>query len=310
MNEESPQNAVSIYTQDSGLDDFPVLRAFQQYIDAEQAKSRKRLITLGIFFGVIMFLMIAVFVTLLIGVSERNQQLNDRLVEYAMREHPSAQPVVVQSPAPAQDNSAVLTLTAKLEEMQQKLMESQKQAAEAAKAVEAATKSKEPTADELEIQRLKALLAAEKERAAAEKERQHQEELEAYRRKRWPELYEPKQPIVQKTPAVQSSTVTTIVSDEVDDVDDDVEDVEVKEEMTVKPAKKIKPSPLKKVSDKNFNLDDDHAVSYFNDDSDDDADGAAIEQNDGADKKADLEAAEKLPLKNQGMRPSWRIPTN
>ena len=37
-----PRNAVSVYSQDA-MDDFPVLKAFQQYIDAEQAKARKRL---------------------------------------------------------------------------------------------------------------------------------------------------------------------------------------------------------------------------------------------------------------------------
>ena len=37
MNENpAANNAVSIYGQE-GLDDFPVLKAFQQYIDAEQS---------------------------------------------------------------------------------------------------------------------------------------------------------------------------------------------------------------------------------------------------------------------------------
>ena len=31
------------------MDDFPVLKAFQQYIDAEQAKARKRMAIMGIF---------------------------------------------------------------------------------------------------------------------------------------------------------------------------------------------------------------------------------------------------------------------
>ena len=44
------QNAVSVYGQE-GLDDFPVLKAFQQYIDAEQIKSRKRMVMLSIFFA-------------------------------------------------------------------------------------------------------------------------------------------------------------------------------------------------------------------------------------------------------------------
>ena len=49
MNENpAASNAISIYGQE-GLDDFPVLKAFQQYIDAEQSKSRKRMIMLCVF---------------------------------------------------------------------------------------------------------------------------------------------------------------------------------------------------------------------------------------------------------------------
>ena len=33
------QRAVSVYGAADALDDFPVLKAFQQYIDAEQAKA-------------------------------------------------------------------------------------------------------------------------------------------------------------------------------------------------------------------------------------------------------------------------------
>ena len=80
-----PNNAVRLYGQDA-MDDFPVLKAFQQYIDAEQAKARKRLLALGIFFGILTGAIIAVFVILLLNVSQRNQELNDKLVEYAMKD--------------------------------------------------------------------------------------------------------------------------------------------------------------------------------------------------------------------------------
>ena len=184
---EIPPNSVSLYSQDGNLDDFPVLRAFQQYIDAEQTKARKRMLMLGIFFGVMMLVVIAIFVSLLVGVSERNQQLNDRLVEYAMRNQQAVvQPtaVIAQPQANAGDAAALAALTAKLNEVQAKL-----------KAAEEAAKG--PSPEEIEIKRLKALLAAEKEQAAVEKERRRQEELEAYRRKYYPELYE-RRPV--KTP--------------------------------------------------------------------------------------------------------------
>lgn len=186
------------------MDDFPVLKAFQQYIDAEQAKARKRLLSLGIFFGILTGAIIAVFVVMLMHVTARNQQLNDRLVEYAMKERDKQGPVVVQ---PAQDTSAITALATKLDELQRRLDENKAKAereaavaAERARIAAEAAKPREPTPEELEIKRLNALLAAErekvaenarleKERADAERKRKREEELEAYRRKYYPELY-------------------------------------------------------------------------------------------------------------------------
>ena len=117
-----PNTAVSVYSQD-GMDDFPVLKAFQQYIDAEQAKARKRLVALGIFFGILTGAVIAVFVVMLASMSHRNQLLNDRLVEFAMKERDRpAAPVVVQPAAPQSDSTALVSaLTAKLDAMEKKL---------------------------------------------------------------------------------------------------------------------------------------------------------------------------------------------
>ena len=200
-------NAIRLYGQSDAMDDFPVLKAFQQYIDAEQAKARKRLLSLGIFFGVLTGAIIAVFVVLLVAAGARNQALNDRLVEFAMKDRSQQSAVVVQPP---QDNSAILAMTAKLEDLQKKLAESQAKAerdaaiaAERARIAAAeAAKPKGPTPEQQEIDRLKALLdaerqkaedktrrEAEKARAKEEKERKRQEELEAYRRKHYPELY-------------------------------------------------------------------------------------------------------------------------
>ena len=86
INPEIPGNAVSIYSQSDAMDDFPVLKAFQQYIDAEHAKARKRLISLGIFFGIFTGVIISIFVVLLMNVSARNQALNDRLIDFAMKD--------------------------------------------------------------------------------------------------------------------------------------------------------------------------------------------------------------------------------
>jgi len=266
------QHAVSLYQDNGPVEDFPVLKAFQQYIDAEQAKARKRLITLGIFFSILIGAVIAVFVALLISMTQRNQTLNDRLVDFAMKERDRpAPPVVVQQPPQQQDNTAILKLTGTIEEMQQKLQESQRKAEdnlrkaeenlrkaeanqrladenkrkaeEAERARKAAEAPKPPSPQELEIAKLKSLLAAEvernkqiekeqKEKAEAEKVRKRQEELENYRRKHYPELYETQEDIeddeqVRPKRTIRKLTKKRVVQQPVyeEDDDDDLDDV-------------------------------------------------------------------------------------
>ncbi|MCQ2395661.1 MAG: hypothetical protein MJ249_15380 [Kiritimatiellae bacterium] len=221
-----------------------MLKAFQQYIDAEQEKARKRLILICVFFGGIMFVVIAVFVGLLVSASSRNQMLNDRIVEYMMRDREQrGSAVVVQ---PSQDSSAIHALTSKLDDLQKKLAESQAAAekmalnaaaAKAGQTVETLS-PKGPTHEELEIARLKALLAAEREKTAVEREKQRQAELEEYRRKHYPELYE------KKAPAKD-------------------EDIPAKQEIKKAPKKSASEELLEEV-DKILN--ESKAVSYFDDD--------------------------------------------
>ena len=252
---EIPENAVRLYGESDAMDNFPVLKAFQQYIDAEQAKARKRMLLLGVFFGALMIVVISVFVMLLLNVSAKNQALNDRMFEFAMKERdrqPAGAPVVVQPP---QDNSAILALTSKLEAMQKELIESQK--AEKAASDEAerirqeAAKPKGPTPQELEIRRLKALLAAEQEKHSAERERQRQLELEEYRRKHYPELYEEKKPAksaIQKRrsrPEPEEDDTDDLL-DEVDRILEDSEAISYFESEAKAPSKKRAPAPAKK----------------------------------------------------------------
>ena len=73
MNNIPPQaNAVSLYGQADAMDDFPVLKAFQQYVDAEQAKAHKRLMTVCVFFTVVMTIVIAVFMFIILGLNRNN----------------------------------------------------------------------------------------------------------------------------------------------------------------------------------------------------------------------------------------------
>lgn len=97
----SAANAVSLFGQGGGVNDFPVLKAFQEYIDAEQAKARKRMFGLSIFFIVLLVVVVVTFTIIMTSVISRNQSLSDRLLDIALREKNPAQPVVnVQQPTP------------------------------------------------------------------------------------------------------------------------------------------------------------------------------------------------------------------
>ena len=253
---EIPENAVRLYGEADAMDNFPVLKAFQQYIDAEQAKARKRMLMLGVFFGALMIVVISVFVVLLLNVSAKNQELNDRMFEFAMKERdrqPAGAPVVVQPP---QDNSAILALSSRIEALQKELAESREKAEKAAadeieRVKREAAKPKGPTPQELEIKRLKALLAAEQEKHSAERERQRQAELEEYRRKHYPELYEEKKPA---KPAVQKRRSrpepeeddTDDLLEEVDRILEDSEAISYFDSEAKAPSKKRAPAPAKK----------------------------------------------------------------
>lgn len=263
MDTEIPQNALSVYGQDSGVDDFPVLKAFQQYIDAEQNKARRRMVTLCIFFGALMAIVVAVFMFMLYGINERNQLLSDRLVEYAMRDRDrlAAQPVqpVVQ---PAPDNSAneaamramtdtLLALQKQMAEQQQRTQAVQQQQYAAPTFEEAEIDRKTREAEE-KIRRARALLDAEKKKLAEEREKLHAEEVERHRRRLYPEYYNnqtPKSdasaqsatnPASQKKPAkpqISDSDIADILREvdeatgadsehalDAEDIDDDFED--------------------------------------------------------------------------------------
>lgn len=189
MNENQDRGtAISVYGQE-GLDDFPVLKAFQQYIDAEQSKARKRMVVLCVFFGFLMTVVIGVFVMMLRDKDATNQSLNDRLVEYVMKERERDATAKLEAQRPKDDPAlkamaeSIASLQrqmsdqqvrladqqAKFTDQQNKLAEQQrgmverqekaaaaataaaKQAAEAAKAAQ--TQDKGPSKEQLAMQR-------------------------------------------------------------------------------------------------------------------------------------------------------------
>lgn len=214
-------NAVSVYS--DGIEDFPVLKAFQQYIDAEQTKARKRMLILCVFFGGLMTLVIVVFLAIMLRndnrhqedmreIRERNQQLTDRLIAFAVNQNqPAAQPVVtpivVQQPQPIPQRAYVPA-------------EDQFRSAQSP-IVQIVTNQVERNAtsvQELVDKRVAEAIQAfnQKEKAEEEKKRKHDEEVEAWRRKIYPDSY------ARQTPPTPPSPVK-VTAEEEKAIDDDLE---------------------------------------------------------------------------------------
>lgn len=292
MNMEStpPENTLSLYREEP--EDFPVLRAFQQYIDAEQEKARKRMLSLSIFFGCLLTVVIVFFLVLMNNATLRNQLLNDRLVEYAMKERERQ-----STPQVAFDNTAILALTAKIDEMQKRMEESQKKIEETERARQEAAQQAERRAQEdkeaqakadserrskesLEIERLKSLLQAEREKNAEEAKKRREEELEAYRRKHYPEYYakqEQKKLAESQQSSGNSITVETIKeADLSDDLDEETEENQGNksiEKNDPEISNEEEPDPIEALlkdlaKDDTLEDNDDKAISYFTEESD------------------------------------------
>ena len=268
---QTSANAVSVYGQE-GLDDFPVLKAFQQYIDAEQNKSRKRMVMLCVFFGFLMTVMIMVFLFILRDVSSKNDALNDRVLEFMMKSS-DRQNVIVQPPAPSND-AAIKTMTDTLLTMQKHMAEQQEkaiaaqvaaaqavaaqaQAAAQAKAAQPAPAQQAPLTPQeqrridSETQKLakaNAALKAEKEKLAAEKEKLRQQEIELHRRRLYPEYYEkldresaapaPRTtaPAARPRPATPAAYGSAYEDEDLDDLIDDLPPIEPVARPSAKPA--------------------------------------------------------------------------
>jgi len=124
MNENQDKGtAISVYGQE-GLDDFPVLKAFQQYIDAEQSKARKRMVVLCVFFGFLMTVVIGVFVMMLRDKDATNQSLNDRLVEYVMKERERDATAKLEAQRP-KDDPALRAMAESIASLQRQMSDQQ-----------------------------------------------------------------------------------------------------------------------------------------------------------------------------------------
>lgn len=197
---EAATNAVSIFGQaGAASDEFPVLKAFQQYIDAEQAKARKRMLGLSVFFIILMVLVVAIFSLILVmllqrnqeqadRLMQRNQEQADRLLEMALRERQVPQahvaPVVVNQPTQQDTLKPVLdqiaSLTAALKEKSEPAQQPTRYAAT-------------PTGAQVEMQRKidaeMQRIAEERAKLKVEQEEARKAEVERQRRRLYPEYY-------------------------------------------------------------------------------------------------------------------------
>ena len=213
----SAANAVSLFGQSGGVNDFPVLKAFQEYIDAEQAKARKRMLGLSVFFILLLIVVVITFTLVITSVIGRNQQLSDRLLDIALREKTATQPVVnVQSPAPTVESAELVRLREELRREKEEIKAEQAKRDEVRfnKLLDAISKPQQqpvaaPTpvvvttspssvlqpaaAETAELARLREELRREKEERQAEqakaKEEKRKTEIEAHRRRLYPEYY-------------------------------------------------------------------------------------------------------------------------
>jgi hypothetical protein len=304
-------NAVSVYNQDA-LDDFPVLKAFQQYIDAEQEKARKRMVSLCLCFSVLIALVIAVFLTMLFTMSERNQTLNDRLVEYAINDRDRA-PAAPSTP-PAND-AALKAVAESLAALQKQIatQNENKPAPAGVKTPEQLAFEEHQRRETEKLNREKKRLEEERKKLAEEKERLRRLEVEHHRRRLYPEYYNEKKPTQQPTatePKRPADKKPLRVTE--DDIAEILREVDG-EAMNQAPAA---PEPAKKASaqppanEKNAVREKTNTAEKKADAQPTDAKKPKIDNDGDAIEYFKEEEEYKIPVNVKGKKSNWRIPLN
>lgn len=214
---EIPEStAVRVYDHADAATEFPVLKAFQEYLEAEQAKAHKRMLSLSIFFIVLLVIVVLTFTIITSSVINRNQKLSERLMDIALHERTgnpqtSAPIVNAQQPTAPAASASVKPIMDKLEQLQSELAKARaeaeaqrKAAAEAraqAQAPAAAVQSRaeddrqERAATEKairqleEIRKQQAAIKAAREQLKTEQEALRKEQIEQQRRRLYPEYY-------------------------------------------------------------------------------------------------------------------------
>ncbi|MBQ6925960.1 MAG: hypothetical protein IJQ73_15080, partial [Kiritimatiellae bacterium] len=91
---------VSMHNAAAAGDTFPVLKAFQDYLESERQRARRRMTTLSVVFAIVIVAVIGAFAMIwfstMKGMQDTNRQLLDAALKRANAEPPA--PVVVQPP--------------------------------------------------------------------------------------------------------------------------------------------------------------------------------------------------------------------
>jgi len=98
-------NQVSVYqaASNAGAESFPVLKAFQDYIETEREQARKRVVSLSVLFAVIICAVVGGFLATGIYLLRDRARFQDKLFEVAFAPRPPVEtpaPVYITPPAP------------------------------------------------------------------------------------------------------------------------------------------------------------------------------------------------------------------
>lgn len=112
---ESGGGLVAMYNAAShaGAESFPVLKAFQDYIEAERTQARKRVMQLSIFFAVLMTVVVGGFLAAGIAMWRNNAERENKLLEAVIAKNAAPAPVPAPVPAPLAQPSPVLEESAR-----------------------------------------------------------------------------------------------------------------------------------------------------------------------------------------------------
>ena len=199
--------AVSVFNQDGAEGDFPVLKAFQQYLDAEQARARKRMLNLAVFFIVLLVIVVVAFAVIMMtalnrdqarlsDIAARNQALSDKLLDIALRERPAPQPIAVPAVQPPPSDAALKTVLDQLAGLQAQIAADRAQTAQTVARLQ--QQSREPAAVALpaptsrqdeQLRRQQEVLRQEREKLRQEREELRRAQVEQHRRRLYPEYY-------------------------------------------------------------------------------------------------------------------------